>query len=233
MNTARSMIFRMLKDLGFQQKGRSKFFFSLKEDGVFFFAVDCPPGTVHLEFAFVPLFVPGEDFIPLTYGNRLNLVYQDLRWLDSSAPKDVIGLWCARAKQHILPLITSLSTVKEMNQLVYTCLIVRHGYSPCVDISSMKYYKLFTSRVPIIGVSSLDSYRLIMYGELYQLHYPEAKEAALCFLKEIEEFPLTENMKEKQRKEAESILRLIDNKNTEHITSFFKECKKNNVALFV
>ena len=215
MIAAYSTLGKMVKKYGFKQKS-PRLYYLEKEDIIAFFSFECPSGGIHVQFGITPLYLPSSNGVLFyTYGNRLNYMYHDLRYLNKTDLPEQINAWCMRAEQHIvkdiLPLVNSLSTAAGVIRFV------RERKPHAVP--------------EVIWCSQDNLYYLLSFSELYCQHIPEARQAAYLYLQSLQTKPYTEAAKEESKREMTQVLEMMDD--PEKLQAAFAVWREENKSLFI
>ena len=226
MNAFYPIFGKMIKELGFKQRTRSKFFLE-KEDMIAYFSAECPSSWIYVQFGIIPKYLPpGPGILYYTYGNRMGSMYPDLHNLKKEDSEEKMRLWCTNAKRYILrdlmPLIESISTVSSIRQYILKL----------KDEKRMMRYRGTTDiyRIPIFCMDSHLQY-LLIYSDLYLNHLTDAEKDASFYYFLLEITPIMPSLKEKLRKEIQQILDTA--RNPEKLQTLFDSWCAENRDYFI
>ena len=219
MKSVQTSLYAELKDAGFHRKGKNLFFVQMS-DIIGLVAVEKPTGSVYVQFAVIPLFLPCPGSIYYTYGRRLNEMYHDLPAVGSHSTEEQLNRFCRTAAQHIkqdlLPLFQALSTSTALRKY------------------AEKQVKPFRKRGPRVFHCTPEEMKyLYLYCCLYDRDYEEAMRAAQKYALCVRKTKYwTEALKAKKIQESNQISEMIHTAAYRQIETMFERNRADHLACF-
>ena len=218
MKSIETLLSGELGKRGFQSKGR-QYLFRTENDVIVTLAIE-KVSLTYIWFALIPLFLPSPGFVYLTYGNRVNALYKDVKALKKDAEQAAVVEMCSALMQHLdnelLPWAKKLSTANNL------C-----AYIPADLNTPPKRRESFLSCTPDKKM------RLLIYGLLFLKRYDEALNIAERYDKQLKANTVyTKELTGKLVGECEQIVALISAGKVLEIEQLIERNISDNLSLF-
>ncbi len=219
MPSAEQILSGELKKRGFQKLSKTRHLL-LKDDvivGIFF---EKPTYFLYIQFFILPLFLPWKGRYTLDYGNRFNMLFEDVHTPIKEEGPEAIEWFCRTVLRHldedILPFVDSISRAENL--------------CPYMEVILQSPNKL--GRRHYLFAAPAWKRRLLMYGYSYLKQYRKAREIAEEQLRYVNtESIYTVNVNEGIRSECDQIIQWVSAGEYDKIEAMIERNKNDNLAL--
>ena len=176
------------------------------------------PGGLYAYYAIIPLFMPCHGYPYLTYGNRLCRMYPDCPALFDPS-EDEIEFLCEAVIEHV------------KNDILHFAHALYSAKAICMYCESS--FKLFGRwNMRYLPTPPDERARLFMYSSLYAREYEKAIKAARICIKEVnKEKNFMKVLIDRKTNEAETVIKLIEQKKFQDIDEIMKRNMDENLAM--
>lgn len=152
-----------MKEKGFLRKGR--YYYQIIGDIAYCIGFDNSPGSVYAYFFVMPLFIRS-DFIYITYGERLNVLFRDrMPALDKTSGDGEISAWAetvtALLDDYVFPFFRQMDSPERLLSLLARDRNRRNAYifCPLLDAIRLKMYTLLYLHRKAEARAAIEEYR--------------------------------------------------------------------------